>query len=1020
MNPSVSTVEAIFLAAIDISDPAQREVFVEDACRGDEGLLRRLRELLQAHEQSVGFLDRSPVEAATEVFSPHQERAGDLIDKYKLREEIGEGGFGVVFMAEQTEPVRRKVALKVLKPGMDTRQIVARFEAERQALAIMDHPNIARVFDGGTTPGGRPYFVMELVNGHPITEFCDRHHFSPQKRLELFLDICAAVQHAHQKGIIHRDLKPSNVLVTMHDVTPVVKVIDFGVAKALGGALTNRTLFTGLAQTIGTPMYMSPEQAGHSGLDIDTRSDIYSLGVLLYELLTGSTPFERSRFERAAHDEIMRIIREESPPLPSRRLSTTEELPTVAANRGLEPRKLNSQVRGELDWIVMKCLEKDRNRRYETANGLSSDVRHYLADEPVAAGPPSRWYRLRKFARRNRGPVLASAVLLLTLGGGIAGTTAGMLSAERARFEEARQRRAAQDNEQMANQAADAERTANQQAQRRLKQLEKATDILGSIFNDLNPTINATDAETLRMELGKRLEQAAQLIDAEAVGDRATAARLQFLVGKSLHELGYADKAIPHFRQSYQTYEQLRGIDDPATIDALDNLAMAHVDCAEIEPAIAAQQLALERRIGRYGTNDPGVLLRQARMANIYRAASRIDEALPLAEKAYKGLSAALPPTDPAVRVARIYLANICISVGMHDRALKLWAEDLEIARQKYGPEDQETLVAENGLGHAFVSSGRAAQAIPLLEHAYEHLSAKLGQDHPKALNALSNLSSAYVGNKQAERSTQLLEEVLRRMESKYGSRHHAVLNVKNNLAANYWSRGQFQKAIPIFEEAFQLRRETLGPNHADTLTTMANLGVNYRANKQLDRAIPLLEEAVERAAQLPSPQPEVLYWLPEALGVAYHEDRQYARAEPLLRHGLKEFRKRNGPTHEETMRRISRLGLNLIWQRKFADAEVQFLECLEIRRQMDPKSWQAFNSAGHVGLALLGQRKFAEAEPLLLESYHGLIAREAEMPRGARIRINEIVQQLVRLYDDWGNKEQADLWRKKLEQPKK
>src|SRR5438132_2501500 len=361
------------------------------------------------------------------------EGAGTAIGSYKLLEQIGEGGFGVVFMAEQQAPIRRKVALKVLKPGMDTRQVIARFDAERQALALMDHPNIAKVFDGGATPSGRPYFVMELVKGLPITEFCDQNQLTPRQRLELFLPVCQAVQHAHQKGIIHRDLKPSNILVSRHDTTPIVKVIDFGVAKALGQKLTDKTLFTGIAQMIGTPLYMSPEQAGMSDLDVDTRSDIYSLGVLLYELLTGTTPFSKERFKKAAYDEIRRIIREEEPPKPSTRLSdlgshnaprdepghvtrsVTATLASVSAQRQTEPAKLTKLVRGELDWIVMKALEKDRNRRYETANGFAMDVQRYLSDEAVLACPPSAGYRLRKFVRRNKPLVAAAALLVLAL-----------------------------------------------------------------------------------------------------------------------------------------------------------------------------------------------------------------------------------------------------------------------------------------------------------------------------------------------------------------------------------------------------------------------------------------------------------------------------------------------------------------------------------------------------------------------------------------------------------------------------
>ena len=332
---------------------------------------------------------------------------------------IGEGGFGLVFVAEQTEPVRRKVALKVLKPGMDTRDVVARFEAERQALALMDHPNISRVLDAGSTPFGRPYFVMELVRGVPITDYCDAQKLAPKDRLALFVQVCQAVQHAHQKGVIHRDIKPSNVLVTMIDGKPVPKVIDFGVAKAVGQSLTEKTIYTRFAQILGTPLYMSPEQAEMSGVDVDTRADVYALGVLLYELLTGTTPFDRDRFRRAAFDEIRRIIREEEPPRPSTRLSSLgSTLADVSAHRGTDPGKLAGVVRGELDWIVMKCLEKDRNRRYETANGLARDVERFIEGDAVEACPPTLSYRLRKFYRRNRAAVwIVSLFLGLTYAG---------------------------------------------------------------------------------------------------------------------------------------------------------------------------------------------------------------------------------------------------------------------------------------------------------------------------------------------------------------------------------------------------------------------------------------------------------------------------------------------------------------------------------------------------------------------------------------------------------------------------
>jgi serine/threonine protein kinase/thioredoxin-like negative regulator of GroEL len=415
---NLSVVESIFFTALDKANPESRAAYLEEACGTDQELRQRVERLLSAHPQVGSFLAAppSPLAATAAAEQALTERPGTMIGPYKLMEQIGEGGMGLVFVAEQQQPVRRKVALKVIKPGMDSRSVIARFEAERQALALMDHPNIARVLDAGATDSGRPYFVMELVKGVPITTYCDQNQLTPRERLPLFVSVCQAVQHAHQKGIIHRDLKPSNVLVTLHDALPVIKVIDFGVAKALGQQLTEKTIYTGFTQLIGTPLYMSPEQAQMSGIDADTRCDIYSLGVLLYELLTGTTPFDPQRLEKAAFDEVRRIIREEEPPRPSTRLSTLgQTLPSISAQRNMEPRKLSALVRGDLDWIVMKALEKDRTRRYESASAFAADVRRYLQEEPVEARPPSALYRFRKLARRHKVALTTTALLGLVL-----------------------------------------------------------------------------------------------------------------------------------------------------------------------------------------------------------------------------------------------------------------------------------------------------------------------------------------------------------------------------------------------------------------------------------------------------------------------------------------------------------------------------------------------------------------------------------------------------------------------------
>ena len=424
MTPALSPdIKSIFGQALEQPSPAERAAFLDRACGPNAAVRAEVEGLLAAIDQAGGFL-RQPAAGFSQTLAhaPLTEPPGTQIGPYKLREQIGEGGFGVVYVAEQEKPVRRKVALKIIKPGMDTKDVIARFEAERQALALMDHPNVARVLDAGATDHGRPYFVMELVQGVTITEFCDKNSLSTRERLELFADVCRAVQHAHQKGIIHRDLKPSNIMVTLHDGKPVAKVIDFGVSKALRQQLTEKSIYTAYGQMIGTPSYMSPEQAEMSGLGIDTRSDIYSLGVLLYELLTGKTPLDAKRLRASAYAEILRIIREEEPQRPSLKISTLgAEATIIAQHRHTDPKHLRRELTGELDWIVMKCLEKDRARRYESASALARDIERHLHDEPVEACPPSAGYRLRKFARKHRGALATATAFaaLLMLGAAI-------------------------------------------------------------------------------------------------------------------------------------------------------------------------------------------------------------------------------------------------------------------------------------------------------------------------------------------------------------------------------------------------------------------------------------------------------------------------------------------------------------------------------------------------------------------------------------------------------------------------
>jgi tetratricopeptide (TPR) repeat protein len=835
---------------------------------------------------------------------------------------------------------------------MDTRQVVARFEAERQALALMDHPNIAKVHDGGETDSGRPYFVMELVKGVPITDFCDQNEVPVRQRLELFLSVTQAVQHAHQKGIIHRDIKPSNVLVMSQDGTPAVKVIDFGIAKAIGQQLTDKTIYTQFAQLVGTPLYMSPEQAGQSSLDVDTRSDIYSLGVLLYELLTGTTPFTKERLRQVDYDEMRRIIREEEPPRPSTRISTLgKAAATVSIQRKSDPKRLSQLIRGDLDWIVMKALEKDRNRRYETASALAADVQRYLNDEPVEAYPPSLRYRLGKVLRKHRAGVLTAAALTgLLLAGGTVSTWQAVLATQ-----------------------------AKQLAQQRLGQMEKAYAVLDAIFFDIDPRREAKGGPTLREQLGQHLERAAAQLDGEAISDPLTVARLQVTLGTTQRAVGLPRKAVELLIKARATLEAQLGPDDPATLKAVNALALAYDD------------------------------------------AGRRDEAVPLYGDALARSRARLGPDHPLTLVLLNHLADAYQADGQSERAVPLLEEAVTRSKARRGPDHPDTLITMNSLGEAYRATAQAKRAIPLLEQALEKQQAQLGPDHPDTLATANNLGLAYFTARQLDRALPVLEQGLERAKARFGRDHPATLNSMANLARVYQATGRSKKAFPLFEEALKGCKSQLGPDHPETLKLMNSLGIAYVRDGQPRRAVPLLEEALAKGKARLGPDHPLMLEITGNLAGTYLAMDRPDKALPLLTEYLAGQRKRLGEDDLRFAGGLASVGDDLLKHGQDAAAEKVLRECLTIRTKKQPDDWRTFNTRSMLGGALVGQKKYAEAEPLLLQGYEGMKQREAAIPPEVRrIRLIEALGRNVLLYDAWGRKDKAEAWREKLQAAKK
>ena len=1024
MSDSSNRAKEIFLEALNHTNDVT--AFIAGACGSDEDLRQRVEALLDANNEAGDFLPASSPEVSmdaddfvemTQQLDGSSRKTSNQIGPYKLLEEIGEGGMGTVWVAEQSKPIKRKVALKLIKAGMDSKQVLARFEAERQALAMMDHPNIARVVDAGMTEQGRPYFAMEYVKGVPLTEYCDHAKLSVKERLELFMLVCSAVQHAHQKGIIHRDLKPSNILVCLYDGKPVPKVIDFGLAKAMHQSLTEKTLHTSHGMMVGTPMYMSPEQAESNNLDVDTRTDVYSLGVILYELLTGTTPLEKAQFKQAAVNEILRLITEEEALKPSSRLSGSASLPNLAAQRSIDPGQLARQISGDLDWVVMKALEKERSRRYETANGLAADIQRHLTDEPVSASPPSAKYRLQKFVKRNRVGVITASLVGVALVLAVVGTSWGMWSASVAAGKEAKQREIAEQNEQKAQEATEL-------AKQQLSQLKQVARNFAAMMKGINPSAPLPKGQTVYDLLRIRAEEMAKLLAPDNVGDPFIATELKQAMGEALRDLKSPEKALQLLEQVLEFKKQELGENDPATLSAQYHVASVYAELGQQPKALALLELTLAQREKVLPAGHPDIVRSLKGLGMIHALMGKLPESIKYSERAaqliedydlglpqalqirynimvaYQNLATygnakksaakvveiadklSLPPGNPFVHTAQFLLAFHRAYDGELDAGIAEMTRLSELAMQARGVFSGHGL---DLLGDAYVRVGRIGDAIRLLEDAIDVIETS-GATSDDRLSLVRSYRVSLFGYRMSE-SRAAADESCR-----------LLLTLRHQLHAASEAGPESDSNASVSRMcALQLAR------------CYSGIGDN-------SKALDVLKSVCEEAGIDPDADITHQTWIVHKLiSYCYFKEGRLPESVILSRKLLKYFRTSTVPVnyHDE----LAFLGLMLNKLESYEEAEVHLRESWNGKKQMFPGLWETFETQSTLGESLLGQEKWKEAEQMLLEGFQGMKEREDLMYWHQKSSLEKAAKRLVRLYKAMDNEANAAKWQKTVEE---